>query len=257
MVRCQQRAFFICKTKNAMTDQQPGDTPRPNHSTGPKTPEGKQRCRLNAYRHGLTGQLCIFTPEEQQAYDKHSKIVLEAFAPVGDFERGIAQSIAHGHWRLKRAGAIEDSSFALGAHEHSVGDTGHAEVNNAFAQARTWREQAHNLHLLTVYEQRIQRSIDKNTAHLKELQTERKKAAQEAMEQAKLLSRLAQAEGKSFQPKTFFITAPEVMESVFSSTEVAREVSRAKQIKDAEDYHYFDRLPENDEPEEHTEASAG
>jgi hypothetical protein len=53
---------------------------------------------------------------------------------------------------------------------------------------------------------------------------------------------------KPYQPKAFFITAPEVMESVFSSTEVAREVSRAKQIKDAEDYYYFDRLPENDEP---------
>ena len=114
MVRDQQRAIFICQTKNAMTDQQPADAPRPNHSTGPKTPEGKARCRLNAWRHGLTGQLCVFTPEEQQAYDKHSKIVLEAFAPVGDFERDIAQSIAHGYWRLKRAGAVilQDCAFA-------------------------------------------------------------------------------------------------------------------------------------------------
>jgi len=58
------------------TDQQPDLTPPPNRSTGPKTPEGKSRCRLNAYRHGLTGQLCVFTPEEQKAYEKHSNVIL-------------------------------------------------------------------------------------------------------------------------------------------------------------------------------------
>jgi hypothetical protein len=55
-----------------MTGQQPHLAP-PNRSTGPKrrfhssaeTPEGKRRCRLNAYRQGLTGQFCVFTPEEQ------------------------------------------------------------------------------------------------------------------------------------------------------------------------------------------------
>jgi hypothetical protein len=33
-----------------MTAHEPEQTQRPNHSTGPKTPEGKSRCRLNAYR---------------------------------------------------------------------------------------------------------------------------------------------------------------------------------------------------------------
>ena len=209
-------------------------TQRPNHSTGPKTPEGKRRCRLNAYRHGLTGQLCVFTPEEQQAYDKHCKVILEALAPIGDFERDIAQSVADDRWRLKRARAIEASTFALGLHKHSTDDTGHTEVDDAFAQARTWREDAHNLNLLTIYEQRIQRSADRNMAQLKALQTERKAAAKEAMQQAKLLYELAQAEGKPYRPKAFFVTAPEVRESVFSTTEIVRELSRAKLLKVAQ-----------------------
>ena len=108
-----------------------------------------------------------------------------------------------------------------------------------------------------MYEQRIQRSIDKNMAQLKALQTARKEAAKAAMEQAKLLYQLAQAEGKPYQPKAFFITAPEVMESVFSSTEVAREVSRAKLFWDAENYHNFHDLPKKDVPEQPMEASAG
>jgi hypothetical protein len=239
-----------------MTGQQLHETPRPNHSTGPKTPEGKRRCRLNAYRHGITGQLCVFAPEEQQAYEKHSKVILEALAPVGDFERDIAQSIADDGWRLKRARAIEASTFALGVHEHVADNTGHSQVDDAFAQARTWRKDAHNLQLLTLYEQRIQRAMDKNKAQFKALQTERKEAAAEAMKQAKLLYRFAEAQGKPYQPEAFFITAPEVMESVFSSTKVARELSRATLLQNAENYVYLHRLPKEDQPEQPMEAAA-
>jgi len=53
-------------------------------STGPRTEKGKYRTRLNAYRHGLTGQIQLLT------------------------------AIAEDHWRLKRARAIETGIFALG-----------------------------------------------------------------------------------------------------------------------------------------------
>src|SRR5579859_8163979 len=98
MARWQLRAIFLGlpplnaglsgseKRRIPMPDSQPVAAGRPNRSTGPKTPEGKRRCRLNAFRHRLTGQLCVFTPEEQPAYEKHSKIILEALAPVGPFE---------------------------------------------------------------------------------------------------------------------------------------------------------------------------
>src|SRR5579872_6953179 len=96
-----------------MTNPQPIDAPRPNHSTGPRTPEGKKVCRLNAYRHGMTGQLNIQSPDEQQAYDQHSQITLAGLAPSGDFERALAQSVAADLWRLNRARTIESSMFAL------------------------------------------------------------------------------------------------------------------------------------------------
>jgi hypothetical protein len=239
-----------------MTALQPDQTPRPNRSTGPKTPEGKSRCRYNAWRHGLTGQLCVFAPEEQQAYEKHCKVVLEALAPVGDFERDLAQSIADDHWRLKRARAIEASTFAVGAHEHAADTTGHPDVDAAFAQARTWRQDAHNLQLLTVYEQRIQRTVDKNMAQLKALQTERKAAAKEAMNQAKLLYRFAQAHGKPYQPEAFFVTAPEVMESVYSSAEIVRELSRARLLNNADIWDFRSQFPKQAGLEQPLEAAA-
>ena len=188
----------------------------PRHSTGPKTPEGKARCSLNAYRHGMTGQIVVKTPEEQHAYDNHCRIIYEAYAPATDFERFLAQrrfrsstkSIADDHWRLNRARAIEDSTFAMSMHGQASDSTGLPQVDDAFAQARTWAGQARNLALLTIYEQRIQRSVDKNTAQLKALQIERKAQAAEAMKQAKLLYQLAQAEGKPYQPEAFLRRLP-------------------------------------------------
>jgi hypothetical protein len=157
---------------------------------------------------------------------------------------------------LKRARAIEASTFALGMHEHLIDNTCHAQVDDAFARARTWCQDAHNLQLLTVYEQRIQRAMDKNMAQLKARQTERKHEAAEAMKQAKLLYALAKAQGKPYQPEAYFITAPEVRESVFSTAEVAREWSRARLFYDAEQYEYRNALRKENKPEQPAEAAA-
>ncbi len=237
-----------------MTAPQPIDlapaAPRPNHSTGPKTPEGKRVCRLNAWRHGLTGQICVLTPEEHQAYDTHTKIILEALAPATDFERLLAQSISDDHWRLNRARSIESGMFALGM-QSGADDTGDPQVDEAFAQSRTWIQEARNLNLLTIYEQRIQRSVDKNTAQLKSIQAERKESAKEEMRQAKLLYQLAEAEGTPYQPEAYFVTTPEVRESVFSTTEITRELTRTKLLIDATTYARSGELPEGDSPSHH------
>src|SRR5579872_4570281 len=116
-----------------------------------------------------------------------------------------------------------------------------------FAQTRTWIQEARNLNLLTIYTQRIQRSADKNMAQLETFQARRKKAAEDDMRQAKLLYQLAQAEGKPYQPESYFTTAPAVRESVFSTAEIVADLSRAKLLNDAK---YYDRSGEL--PEEHS-----
>src|SRR5271156_1640250 len=93
------------------------DAEFPKESTGPTAPSGKpgtQRTRLNAYKHGLTGQIHILTAAEQAAFDAHCKSICEALAPVGALEIDLAQAIAENRWRLKRVAAIEDGIFALG-----------------------------------------------------------------------------------------------------------------------------------------------
>ena len=86
----------------------------PTGATGPTTDAGKQRSRINAYKHGLTGQTLLVTADEHDAFEKHCRAIVEALAPVGSLEQQLAQSIAADHWRLNRARAIENGIFAIG-----------------------------------------------------------------------------------------------------------------------------------------------
>jgi hypothetical protein len=150
------------------------------HSTGPRTEAGKKRSSLNAVRHGLTGQIIVHTLEDQQAFTKHCDGIREALAPEGALEIDLAQAIAEDRWRLNRARALENSIFALGQTEHVPEDSDQPELDAALAQGRTWMDHARELSLLTTYENRIRRSVEKNTAELRALQAERKFAPVEA-----------------------------------------------------------------------------
>ena len=55
-------------------------------STGARTEKGKHRTRLNAYRHGLTGQIQLLTADEHEAFDKHCAGIRESLQPVGALE---------------------------------------------------------------------------------------------------------------------------------------------------------------------------
>jgi hypothetical protein len=83
-------------------------------SSGPRTEEGKQRSSLNAFRHGLTGQIVIHTPEDQAAFQKHCEAIREDLKPLGALETTLAQSIAEDYWRLNRARALENAIFTFG-----------------------------------------------------------------------------------------------------------------------------------------------
>ena len=68
------------------------------------------------------------------------------------------------------------------------------------------------------------------------------------MRQAKLLYQLAEAEGKPYQPESYFTFAPETRESVFSTPEIVRDLTRTKLLNDAKIYVLTGRLPEKNTP---------
>ena len=63
-------------------------------------------------------------------------------------------------------------------------------------------------------------------------------------------------EPQIIEPEEFFVAALLVRESVFSNPEVARELSRARLLANAETYYYIGKLAEEDRPEQPAEAAA-
>jgi len=75
------------------------------HSTGPKTEEGKRTSSHNASRHNLTGQVTAMTDEDRVAHDTFSAAMIASMAPEGALEIQLAQRVATDSWRLNRARA--------------------------------------------------------------------------------------------------------------------------------------------------------
>jgi hypothetical protein len=144
-------------------------------STGPRSEEGRRRSSLNACRHNLTGQVTAMSEEDRIAHDAFSAAMIKAMAPEGALELQLAQRIATDSWRLNRSSAIEDNIFALGLFDHaSEIDVDHPQLHAALTAARTFTREAKSIELLTLYEQRINRSLQKNLALLQQLQATRK-----------------------------------------------------------------------------------
>jgi hypothetical protein len=170
-------------------------------STGPRTEEGKKRCRINATRHGLTGQFHAFSHEDKSAFDEHCTNLMADFKPETYREKLLAMSIAEDTWRLNRARALENNIFAIGM-SGPIGDAtdvDSAEGHAAACQARVWLADGRNIQLLAVYETRIRRNVEKNEKQLKELQTERKAAHAKALCEEILLAKLAISEGIPYE----------------------------------------------------------
>lgn len=192
-------------------------------STGPRTPEGKQRSSLNGLRHGLTGQFNLMPHEDRRAFDHFCAGLLKDLAPAGDLETSLATSIAQDHWRLNRARAIEENVFALGAIANPVDADAAPDALAALTQAQTFLKDAPQLGLLTLYAQRLHRAIEKNMAALRQLQSERKAASQQALEEALLLAELNESQN---------LPLDEIASGFgFSTPELTRQLDRRRRLK--------------------------
>src|SRR5579864_2684814 len=82
-------------------------------STGPRAEAGKQRSKLNALRHGLTGQTVVLPTEDHSAYQRHSQSFLDEYQPKGATETQLVQSMIDASWRMNRVAAVETNLFSL------------------------------------------------------------------------------------------------------------------------------------------------
>jgi hypothetical protein len=150
---------------------------------------------------------------------------MKDLAPEGAMEIQLAQRIATDSWRLNRISAVEDNLFALGLHEHGGKLSDHEQIDAALTTAHVFTLQSKQLQLLTLYEQRINRSIQKNLAILQSLQATRKAEHEAAMKEAASLLKLSEMKGLEYEPaKDGF---------GFSTTEIHAAIDRERRLSRA------------------------
>jgi hypothetical protein len=84
-------------------------------SIGPITPEGKQRSRGNALRHGLTAETVIGALENAEDYAAFEAAIMAEYGAQSVIERELVARLASLLWRLRRATAIETGLLEMQA----------------------------------------------------------------------------------------------------------------------------------------------
>jgi hypothetical protein len=145
-------------------------------SPGPSTPEAKAKVRMNAMRDGITGQVITLSEDELPVFEKLKAELIEDLAPKTTMELHLASSIAWDTWRLDHLRAVEMNLYALGTQDpdcdiECIG----ADLHTAMSGALTFVKQSKKMGLLSIYEQRMNRSIHQNMEKLAQLQAERRR----------------------------------------------------------------------------------
>ena len=195
-------------------------------SHGPTSPAGRARSSMNALRHGLTARVVVLPSEDMEAYHVFSKEIVDSLDPQTPVERQFAQTIADNQWRINRIRSIEDGMLGMG-HFEPAGDfeTDHTEIHSAMTAARAFREDSKAFVNLSIYEQRLHRSMKDALRQLKELQAERRERRKTEMDDAIRLLKTQQMKGLPFDPPEFGF--------VYASAEIAFESARRERLQDS------------------------
>ena len=125
------------------------------HSTGPRTDEGKARVSQNALRHGLTARHLVIRDDEREEYADLLNSLSSELDPQGAVETVAFHELLHAAWCLHRFRRIE------------------AEASRGTVEDFTDPATTTVLDRLTRYQSRAQRAWQKALHELRVLQTNR------------------------------------------------------------------------------------
>ena len=151
-------------------------------STGPKTPEGKQRSRMNALRHGATRQVLLMPEEDLKAYLAFEQTFIDHYKPEGPVERQEVKFIADA-WKINASTTWQQTILTQRAFPEMEHSTQRPEVAAAVAIANVVSRMTKELCNLSLYEFRLHRQYQRSLDRLEQLQNDRKAAAR-ALESA-------------------------------------------------------------------------
>jgi hypothetical protein len=165
-------------------------------SHGPTSPQGRACSSMNALRHGLTARVVVLPSEDMDAYNAFSKEIVDSLDPQTPVERQFAQTVADNQWRINRIRSIEDGMLGMG-HFEPAGDFDcpTPEIHSAMTAARAFRDDSKSFVNLSIYEQRLHRSMKESLRQLRELQSERREREKNEMDNAIRLLKTQQMKG--------------------------------------------------------------
>jgi hypothetical protein len=175
-------------------------------SSGPTSEAGKAKSSLNAVKSGLTGRTVLLPGDDAALYDSHVSHFIESYAPAGDDERNLVQSLADTQWRLLRIPSLEMGIYAIGRIEFAGSFPNEDEaVRKHLIEAQVFLAYQRQLNNLSIQENRLRRQREKDTAALRELQEKRKQRAKARLDNAarQYLSSTEEQPQKQFDPAAF------------------------------------------------------
>ena len=172
---------IILKTSMASPNQLAANRANAQLSTGPTSSEGKAKVSHNALKTGLTGRTVLLPSEDVAAFQAHVDRIFKQFAPEGDEEKRLTQSLADTLWRLERIPSLEAGIYAIGRRELAAqfADEEDETVRKAMIEAQIFLAYRRDLNNLSIQEARLRRQYEKDQAELKRLADQREQAAKD------------------------------------------------------------------------------
>jgi hypothetical protein len=100
------------QSQEDLRNQAPADQTVARKATGPRSPQGKNRSKRNAFKHGLFSKAIHFTPETRSEYCALLNGLLESWQPQGKFENVLVEELAVQYWRKRRLLEVESAEIA-------------------------------------------------------------------------------------------------------------------------------------------------
>ncbi len=96
------------KRRSRLTTQKQREAARINgrKSCGPITVEGKERNRLNSFKHGAYSQATLIIPEDQKRFDTIFNDYIDRFQPTSEMELEMIEQMVSSSWRRRRHAAM-------------------------------------------------------------------------------------------------------------------------------------------------------
>jgi len=149
------------------------------HSTGPRTEEGKARSSMNALTHGLSAADPVLPDEDREAFEKLVQDFVDEYQPQNATEIRLSRELASISWRLDRIPALEAALLA------SASDPIHLEKS-----IRTISGHGHRLH----------RQFFQTMDRLRALQDERRAQHERDLIDCAAVYKHHQSNGLPYQP---------------------------------------------------------